>query len=111
MVVPVKWQSQPVVTAALITGDTEEITPPRGYCSVHHFELGPAKRQSVKPPKPDVALFHYRAHRITEHRDHHFLQFHDCAECDRLEQIYSDALGYWMDHPMNCVPPDVARIS
>ncbi len=85
--------------------------PPRGYCSTPHADAGPAKKREPKPPKPDVALFEYRAHRITEHRDPHYLQWYDCRECERMEQIYSDSMAYWIDHPMNTGIPEVARIS
>ena len=76
--------------------------PPSGYCSLPHAELGPAKKKPMEPapPKPDIVLFEYRSHRITEHRDRYFIQDHKCEECDRLEAIYADSMGYWIDHPL-----------
>ena len=74
--------------------------PPSGYCSLPCAELGPV-RKDPPPPKPDTALSELRAHRITMHRDPFYLQWYDCTECERLEGIYMEALGYWMDHPVN----------
>lgn len=77
--------------------------PPSGYCSIPHFEAGPAKKQKAEPPpaKPDAVLFQYRAHRISVHRDRSFLQDYECEECEKLQAIYADSMNYWLDHPLH----------
>ena len=75
--------------------------PPAGYCSLPHSELGPAKKKHELPPrKPDAVLFEYRAHRISEHRDRHFLQDYECDECERMQGEYAESMNYWIDHPV-----------
>lgn len=76
--------------------------PPAGYCQVRCAEAGPAKKQKGEPPpaKPDAVLFEYRAHRISAHRDRHFLQDYECEECERLQGVYAESMNYWLDHPV-----------
>jgi hypothetical protein len=76
--------------------------PPKGYCSVPHAELGPAKKVLNPPPlKPDAVLFEYRAHRISIHRDQFYLQDYDCEECERIWGVYIESMSFWLDHPLN----------
>ena len=87
--------------------------PPAGYCSLPHAEAGPAKKQKGDPPprKPDAVLFEYRAHRISIHRDRHFLQDWECETCETFQEEYAMSLNFHIDHPFNVVQPEKARLS
>jgi hypothetical protein len=79
--------------------------PPKGFCSLPHFEAGPKKATSSPAPlKPDVLISEWRSHRIADHGDSHFLQDFECDTCDYYEDRYAESLGYWLEHPV--VSPD-----
>lgn len=40
--------------------------------------------------------------------DRFFLVDYKCSECDGFQEIYSESLAYWIDHPVR--PGDEVRV-
>lgn len=74
-------------------GDTGEIFPPPGFCSLPcHDEH--RKEAEAAPPEPSIIVLRMRQHNLLMHGCDSVLLEWNCARCQELEALYSNSLSY-----------------
>ena len=81
------------------------------FSSARRSRTGEAAKGRSAATKTGRSLFEYRAHRISIHRDRHFLQDWECETCETFQEEYAMSLNFHIDHPFNVVQPEKARLS
>ena len=81
--------------------------PPRFFCSIPCQEMRGQAKALVLPRTPRALLAEIHHHRRLFHGTDSILPaFEDCERCEELQGLYSESLGWYLEHPEEPLEPE-----